>query len=126
MSKLPVWWLSFADPERGGGLGVAIVEAEDPRAAIKEAWRLALNPGGEVALQCVPRAKFEHCIGKFFTIEEIKATFETVSGKVSDFDQPVQPVNDETVREFRERAKAEETAKSEAELEAAAARRRLN
>lgn len=59
------WWLSFADPARPKGAqfqGVAIVRGEDLRAAIKEAWRLKINPGGEVMgtplVQLVPAAEW--------------------------------------------------------------------
>ena len=45
-------WLSFVDPDKPEGdrfLGVAIVpDALEPVAAVKEAWRLKCNPGGEV------------------------------------------------------------------------------
>jgi hypothetical protein len=52
---LPVYWLSFVDPDRPRGdkrLGVSIVEvpAQDDEmiAALKEAWDRRCNPGGEV------------------------------------------------------------------------------
>lgn len=56
----PLWWLSFVDPDRApaiedqrpGGpsfLGVAIVQAPTYLEAIREAHRLGINPGGEVA-----------------------------------------------------------------------------
>jgi hypothetical protein len=55
------WWLSFVDtskseppdeqvPGGGGFLGVAIVEADDPMSAVREAWRQGCNPGGEVQI----------------------------------------------------------------------------
>ena len=61
MSQTPLWWLSFVDtdksdpPEKqvpggGGFLGVAIVHAEDSVAAVREAWRLKINPGGQVGI----------------------------------------------------------------------------
>lgn len=40
------WWLSFADAN--GFMGVAIVEAETLREAMREAWWHKCNPGGEV------------------------------------------------------------------------------
>lgn len=49
----PWWWLSFADPELPKGLqflGACLVQAEDERGAITEAWLRHLNPGGEVAI----------------------------------------------------------------------------
>lgn len=84
-----VYWLSFAEPKKH--LGVAVVEAEDPREAVQEAWRLNINPGGEVAIQQVRREDFEHCLGKFYTPEEIKAVW---------------PESTMTLKEARERAKA--------------------
>lgn len=39
------WYLSFAD---GKFLGAVIIRGADLEHAIKEAWRLKLNPGGEV------------------------------------------------------------------------------
>lgn len=45
------WWLSFADADRPKGqqaLGVAIVKAPHLVLAIKKAWALGINPGGEV------------------------------------------------------------------------------
>jgi hypothetical protein len=47
-----IWWLSFCDGDRPEGdrfLGVAIVRAPDMNQAVQEAWRLDVNPGGEVA-----------------------------------------------------------------------------
>lgn len=46
-----MWWLSFADPSRPEGsqlLGCAIVDAMDGPEAIRAAWVLGINPGGEV------------------------------------------------------------------------------
>lgn len=51
-ARLTWWWLSFADPKKPDGnqfLGVACVEAFDFISACVEAWRLGINPGGEVA-----------------------------------------------------------------------------
>lgn len=41
------WWLSFAGEDRH--LGACIVEAEALDGAISEAWRLQINPGGNVS-----------------------------------------------------------------------------
>lgn len=46
-----IWhYLSFADTVGGKArfLGAALVEADDTVAAVKEAYRLGCNPGGEV------------------------------------------------------------------------------
>lgn len=45
------WWLSFADKRLPGGqqfLGAAMVEGATLEEAIRDAWRLKINPGGEV------------------------------------------------------------------------------
>jgi hypothetical protein len=46
-----LWWLSFCDPELPKGrsfLGVIIIEAIGYAHAIKKAWDMKINPGGEV------------------------------------------------------------------------------
>ena len=46
-------WLSFCDPDKPKGkafLGVAIVEADDNISAVRAAWDLGINPGGEVLI----------------------------------------------------------------------------
>lgn len=46
-----LWWLSFADPDLPRGrqfLGVVVVRADDMKDAMQKAWRLGINPGGEV------------------------------------------------------------------------------
>lgn len=51
------WWLSFCDaslPKGSQFLGAVLVRARDPRDAIREAWRLQVNPGGEVLSQPAP------------------------------------------------------------------------
>lgn len=48
---MSLWWLSFADAQKPAGeqlLGVAIVDAADLPSAIKAAWALGCNPGGQV------------------------------------------------------------------------------
>jgi hypothetical protein len=44
------FWLSFCDPKKpdDGFLGACVVEADSFPAAVKKAWRLGINPGGEV------------------------------------------------------------------------------
>lgn len=45
------WWLSFCDAKRPEGqqfLGCAVVAASRPDEAIRVAWILGCNPGGEV------------------------------------------------------------------------------
>lgn len=56
---MPLIWMSFVDPKRPEGerfLGVALVEVPDEitdhreqlKAAIRRAWRMKCNPGGEI------------------------------------------------------------------------------
>jgi hypothetical protein len=55
--KLSWWWLSFADPELPAGrqfLGVVIVRGDSIISAVKEAWRLKINPGGQAAGVSLP------------------------------------------------------------------------
>jgi len=64
MRALKTYWLSFCDPDKPAGeqfLGVAIVEAEPGSTdretvarAIRRAWALNINPGGEVMTTCLP------------------------------------------------------------------------
>ena len=51
------WWLSFRDPKKPEGssfLGVVVVQAKSMKLAMKEAWRLECNPGGEVLGEALP------------------------------------------------------------------------
>lgn len=43
----PLFWLSFS--KDGKNAGVAIVEGDDMIEAIRRAWELDINPGGQVA-----------------------------------------------------------------------------
>jgi hypothetical protein len=42
------WYLSFVDGDPPRFLGGCLVKGDDIGYAIKEAWRLGINPGGEV------------------------------------------------------------------------------
>lgn len=47
-----LWWLSFCDTRQPRGhqfLGALLIEAPTPGEAMRAAWALKLNPGGEVA-----------------------------------------------------------------------------
>jgi hypothetical protein len=51
------WWLSFADARRPKGsqfLGAVLLQAYDVTGAIRAAWRLGINPGGEVLAHPAP------------------------------------------------------------------------
>ncbi len=43
-----LWYISFASET--GFLGATVVEADSPPAALQEATRLGINPGGEAAI----------------------------------------------------------------------------
>ena len=43
-----LWYISFASET--GFLGTTVVEADSPPAALQEATRLGINPGGEAAI----------------------------------------------------------------------------
>jgi hypothetical protein len=46
------FWLSFVDPDKPSGerfLGATIVAASNISSAADEAWRVGINPGGEVS-----------------------------------------------------------------------------
>lgn len=46
-----MWWLSFVDPHKPPGhrfLGVVILAGENFGEAVRNAWTLGCNPGGEV------------------------------------------------------------------------------
>lgn len=43
-----LWYISFASET--GFLGATVVEADSPPAALEEATRLGINPGGEAAI----------------------------------------------------------------------------
>jgi len=47
----PIWWLSFADPDKPKGsqfLGVCVVRSDDMILAVQKTWELNINPGGEI------------------------------------------------------------------------------
>lgn len=51
------WWLSFCDARLPKGLqflGVALVEVASMDQVVPEAWRLGINPGGEVQFLQLP------------------------------------------------------------------------
>lgn len=51
------YWLSFCDPSRPEGsrfVGVAVVESEGIQDAIRTAWVMGCNPGGQVQVILLP------------------------------------------------------------------------
>jgi hypothetical protein len=81
-----LWWLSFVDTEKsapldeqvpgsGGFLGVAIVRANGPIDAVKRAWTLGINPGGEVQIIGPGPADAypDEVLHRLLTAEEAKA-----------------------------------------------------
>jgi len=50
---MTLFWLSFVNPNKPVGEkfeGVVILEAEDGLAAVRRAWAMGLNPGGEALI----------------------------------------------------------------------------
>lgn len=77
-----MFWLSFADPDMPKGsqfLGVAIVRASNPEEAIKECWKMKINPGGQVAFMEIELDKYKdvpiEAINKLLSMAEIKKHF---------------------------------------------------
>lgn len=78
----PWYWLSFIDPTREIGkrfLGVAVVQThgrnhkEALQNAIQEAWKLKINPGGQVKGMPVPIENIpEDCRNRLLDAEEIE------------------------------------------------------
>ncbi|MGF6641841.1 hypothetical protein [Paraburkholderia sp. MM6662-R1] len=61
-----LYWLSFADPTLPSGnqfLGVVVMRARSFGAAIENAWRYGVNPGGEVMGSVIP-AEYESVVPK--------------------------------------------------------------
>lgn len=54
------YYLSFVDTEaeKDRFLGACIVEAEDTEGAIRKAWALKINPGGEIMILTVPEKAY--------------------------------------------------------------------
>lgn len=67
---MPIYWVSFSDPERPVGqkfLGVVIVDAGDEAAALAKVAAAGLNPGGEatfeeLAMPLPPREWFDRLL----------------------------------------------------------------
>jgi hypothetical protein len=81
-----MYWLSFCDGDLPKGqqfLGVAIVRGSNLEEAVSEAWRLGINPGGEVLSMEILVKNYSkipiECIDKLLSLEEVKKYF-------SDFD----------------------------------------
>lgn len=77
-------YLSFVDgrlPKGEQWLGAAIVEGLDITEAVKKAWRLGINPGGEVAgieIEHVPSPRF--CNRLMISKSELRDLGEAISG----------------------------------------------
>lgn len=64
-----LWWLSFADsrlPKNRQFLGAAVVEAPSFLEAVLKAYKLKINPGGEVKAVEIPPEK----MGEFIPYED--------------------------------------------------------
>lgn len=81
----PLWWLSFADDNGGGCLGVCIVQSEplpDPDdefiIAVRRSHKLKINPGGECQGTRIPEDMHPDYAGhlnKLFSKEEAAVLF---------------------------------------------------
>ena len=95
MAKL--WWLSFRDPQSNTLLGVAIVSASSFEGAIKQAWSVGVNPGGETLSREVPQwaaSVLRQYENKLLTKEQAKRladAVDTVAGQLAQQDQIVYP-----------------------------------
>lgn len=86
-----LWWISFCDPHKPTGeqfLGLCIVRAVDEVSAIKVAWALGINPGGEAAFMDIDesvmaRLSFELPIDVFIPRDEAKALSDRISGEIA-------------------------------------------
>lgn len=86
---LGLWWLSFVATREEGDrcVGVAIVAASDSISAVKVAWALGCNPGGEVLTQWVDperagRLSFDLPIGTLLTAVEGRALVERIGSEL--------------------------------------------
>ena len=72
---MPMWWLSFVDPKGPEGrkfLGVCVVRAADIEEAMAKAWRLGINPGGEVqGYRCPDGSIPDDCINRLINRNEL-------------------------------------------------------
>lgn len=75
--QVPYWWLSFA--EDSGFRGVVIIRARDQIEGIKIAWRLGINPGGQVVgFELPPEQQREvpqEAVGRLLQRPDIEALF---------------------------------------------------
>lgn len=86
-----LWWISFCDPHKPKGeqfLGLCIVRAVDEISAIKVAWALGINPGGEAAFMDIDesvmaRLSFELPIDVFIPRDEAKALSDRISSEIA-------------------------------------------
>jgi hypothetical protein len=76
-SKNPLrrYYLSFADDDAGGFLGVAIVEARGPTLAIMRCNSLGINPGGEVLIIAMPTPVLPELMNRLLNKAELDAAF---------------------------------------------------
>jgi hypothetical protein len=88
-----IWWLLFAGPAKAKGtqfLGVAIVDAESSEDAIREAWRLKINPGGECMGFGMPEdARAEHApyMNRLLDENELKDIGVRLSDAAKSYDE---------------------------------------
>lgn len=80
-----MYWLSFCDPEKPEGhafLGVAIIDTDNFPEAVDAAWRLEINPGGEVVGMPLPE-QVHHLVashtGRLLSREDAQALSDAIN-----------------------------------------------
>jgi len=86
----PLWWLSFADPDKPEGqrfIGVAVVpcDTDTISRAADTAWKLGCNPGGEVLGMRLPDDIIERvplaAIGCLLRGEQVSGLVAVIEGR---------------------------------------------
>jgi len=77
MDKLNMYYfLSFADPDTRQSIGVIVMDTPTVDDALREAWRLGINPGGPVAFCKIPVKEVTENnleLNRFYSREEMIA-----------------------------------------------------
>lgn len=74
-NPLAIYYLSFADDDRGGFLGAVIVEAYGPITAVTRSKQLGVNPGGEVLIVKCPGPMLPELMNHLLSKQELEAAF---------------------------------------------------
>jgi hypothetical protein len=77
------FYLSFADNSKPTGsqwLGACVVEADDAKEAIEEAWRAGCNPGGEVLAFKTSKRPSARFYDRLLTMDDIRELDADIGG----------------------------------------------